>query len=52
MLDRNAFVFIKLESNVPIEPFDCGEADLNAFLYDDAKNYYDDFMGVTNIKNT
>jgi GNAT superfamily N-acetyltransferase len=47
MIDSSSIVITKLEENVTIEPFDCGETDLNSFLSDDARNYYDDFMGVT-----
>jgi GNAT superfamily N-acetyltransferase len=47
MVDLTSLATVKLEQKVPIESFDCGDADLNSFLYDDARNYYDAFMGVT-----
>jgi len=47
MIDFNSLSTVKLELNVEIKPFDCGDADLNGFLVDDARNYYNDFMGVT-----
>ncbi len=30
-----------------IKPFDCGDADLNGFLFDDAKNYGSSLLAVT-----
>jgi hypothetical protein len=47
MMDYSLLSNVKLDLNVEIKPFDCGDTDLNGFLFDDAKNYYEDFMGVT-----
>jgi GNAT superfamily N-acetyltransferase len=37
----------KLTRDMPLQTFDCGDPDLNNFLIDDAKDYYDQLMGVT-----
>jgi hypothetical protein len=47
MFDSSAIVITRLEPDVEIAPFDCGDVDLNGFLCDDAKKYYDEFMSVT-----
>jgi hypothetical protein len=47
MIDYPLLSNVKLDLNVKIKPFDCGDTDLNSFLFDDAKKYYEDFMGVT-----
>jgi GNAT superfamily N-acetyltransferase len=47
MADGKVVVITKLEPDIPIAPFDCGDDDLNGFLREDARKYYDDFMGVT-----
>ncbi|WP_421813496.1 GNAT family N-acetyltransferase [Flagellimonas sp.] len=39
--------FIRLQPETEILPFDCGDHDLNGFLFDDAKNYAKDLMAVT-----
>ena len=38
---------IKLKRDTHIQSFDCGDPDLNSFLIDDAKDYYDQLMGVS-----
>lgn len=38
---------IRLEPDTVILPFDCGDPDLNGFLFEDAKNYVKDLMAVT-----
>jgi predicted GNAT family N-acyltransferase len=38
---------IRLEPETNILPFDCGDTDLNGFLFDDAKNYSKDLIAVT-----
>lgn len=36
-----------MEPDTIIKPFDCGDADLNDFLFDDAKNYLEAMLAVT-----
>ena len=38
---------IRLSSETEIKPFDCGDADLNEFLFTDAKNYLSQLLAVT-----
>ncbi|UFH34434.1 GNAT family N-acetyltransferase [Flavobacterium acetivorans] len=40
---------IRLQPDTVILPFDCGDTDLNGFLFDDAKNYSKDLIAVTYI---
>jgi GNAT superfamily N-acetyltransferase len=47
MIDFDLLSTIKLEPDITIKPFNCGDTDLDSFLYDDALNYYNDFLGVT-----
>lgn len=47
MTDFDNFTFRQIEANTKIKPFDCGDSDLNAFLFDDAKNYFDAMLAVT-----
>jgi GNAT superfamily N-acetyltransferase len=47
MINSNFLSFVKLKPDTELKPFDCGDVDLNSFLSEDAKNYYEDFMGVT-----
>jgi len=37
----------RLESDTDIKPFDCGDTDLNGFLFDDAKDYLNSLLAVT-----
>jgi hypothetical protein len=46
-LESNNIKLIRLEPETVILPFDCGDTDLNGFLFDDAKNYAKDLMAVT-----
>jgi hypothetical protein len=46
-LESNTIKLIRLEPDTVILPFDCGDTDLNGFLFDDAKNYSKDLMAVT-----
>lgn len=43
------FTFRQIEADTLIKPFDCGDPDLNGFLFDDAKNYLDSMLAVTYI---
>lgn len=47
MLDISKFVFSRLDPNTEIFPFDCGDEDLNSFLFDDAKNHSESLLSVT-----
>jgi hypothetical protein len=46
-MDYTQVQLVKIDSNTVIETFDCGDADLNAFLKDDALRYFDERMAVT-----
>ena len=46
-MESNTIKLIRLEPDTVILPFDCGDTDLNGFLFDDAKNYAKDLMAVT-----
>jgi GNAT superfamily N-acetyltransferase len=48
-LEHNNFKLIRLQADSVILPFDCGDTDLNGFLFDDAKNYANDLIAVTYI---
>lgn len=41
------FKLIRLNSDINILPFDCGNHDLNGFLFDDAKNYSNELLATT-----
>lgn len=43
------FIFHQVEPDTDIKPFDCGDADLNGFLFDDAKKYLEAMLAVTYI---
>jgi hypothetical protein len=47
MIDLNFLSVKKLKPDTKLNPFDCGDIDLNSFLSEDAKNYYEEFLGVT-----
>jgi GNAT superfamily N-acetyltransferase len=47
MITTDSLFVSKLTPEVEIQPFDCGDDDLNKFLHEDAKDYYNEFMGVT-----
>jgi hypothetical protein len=38
---------IRLSTNTHIKPFDCGDDDLNEFLFQDSKNYLTELLAVT-----
>ena len=48
-MDFSGLKLIRLNSETKILPFDCGDTDLNGFLFDDAKNYCLDLMAVTYV---
>lgn len=41
------YTFLKLSENNKIKPFDCGDSDLNGFLFEDARNYLKELLAVT-----
>lgn len=41
------FVFRQIDSETTIKSFNCGDADLNDFLYSDAVNYFKSMMALT-----
>lgn len=43
------FELIRLKSDTNILPFNCGNTDLNGFLFDDAKNYANQLLATTFI---
>jgi predicted GNAT family N-acyltransferase len=46
-LSTSKIKLIRLQPETVILPFDCGDTDLNGFLFDDANNYTKDLMAVT-----
>lgn len=46
-MDFERFTFRQIEADTEIKPFDCGDSDLNGFLFDDAKNYLNAMLAVT-----
>jgi predicted GNAT family N-acyltransferase len=48
-LDSSKIKLIRLQPETIILPFDCGDTDLNGFLFDNAKNCTKDLIAVTYI---
>lgn len=48
-MDIERFTFRQIEDNTEIKSFDCGDADLNDFLFSDAIKYYKSMMALTYI---
>ena len=48
-MEFNTIKLIRLEPETILLPFDCGDTDLNDFLFDDAKKYAKDLIAVTYI---
>lgn len=48
-MDLGKFVFRQIDEETQIKSFDCGDADLNDFLFSDAINYYKSMMALTYI---
>jgi hypothetical protein len=46
-MDFCKFTFRQINADTPIKSFDCGDADLNDFLFSDAVNYYKSMMALT-----
>lgn len=48
-MDFAKFTFRQIDADTEIKSFDCGDADLNDFLFSDAINYYKSMMALTYI---
>ncbi len=48
-MDFKEFTFKQIDSDTEIKSFDCGDTDLNDFLFSDAINYYKSMMALTYI---
>lgn len=48
-MDFENFIFRQIDAGTEIKSFDCGDADLNDFLFSDAVNYYKSMMALTYI---
>ncbi len=46
-MDFSTFTQIQLSEDTDIKPFRCADADLNGFLFDDAKHFHKELMAVT-----
>jgi len=46
-MDLTGLHIVRLEQNTIIKPFDCGDRDLNDFLFNDAKAYLKELLAVT-----
>ncbi len=46
-MDFDKFTFRQIDAETKIKSFDCGDADLNDFLFSDAANYYRSMMALT-----
>lgn len=46
-MDFDRFSFRQIDADTKIKSFDCGDADLNDFLFSDAINYYMSMMALT-----
>lgn len=46
-MDFDKFTFRQIDADTRIKSFDCGDADLNDFLFSDAINYYKSMMALT-----
>lgn len=48
-MDFSKFIFRQIDADTVIKSFDCGDSDLNDFLYSDALNYFKSMMALTYI---
>jgi predicted GNAT family N-acyltransferase len=46
-MDLSKYTFRQIEADTELKSFDCGDADLNDFLFSDAKNYLHSMMAIT-----
>ena len=51
-MDLSEFSFVRLTSGHQLKPFNCNDADLNDFFFNDAKNYQEGLLAVTYIIET
>lgn len=51
-MDFGKLLLRQLQSDTEIKPFDCGDGDLNDFLYSDAKKYQQQMMAITYLLET
>jgi GNAT superfamily N-acetyltransferase len=49
MINTDLLLSVKLQPEMEIQSFDCGDFDLNGFLLDDAFRYYNDMLAVTYV---
>lgn len=49
MIDISSLEIHQLTTDMPLLPFCCADKDLNDFLVQDAKNYFEDMMAVTYV---
>ena len=49
MMNFETLALNRLSQNYDIKPFSCGDADLDGFLFEDAKKYLTELMAVTYI---
>ena len=47
IMDFDNFSFRQIDADTEIKSFDCGDADLNDFLFSDAINYFKSMMALT-----
>lgn len=46
-MDISDFKLVRLNEDYDIKPFDCGEKDLNEFLFNDSKEFQREFLAIT-----
>lgn len=46
-MDISAFSLLKIEDTTIFKPFDCGDVDLNSFLFEKSKNYSNELLAKT-----
>lgn len=46
-MDFDALSFRQIDADTKIKSFDCGDADLNDFLFSDSVNYFKSMMALT-----
>jgi len=51
-MDLSEFSFTRLSSEHQLKPFDCNDADLNDFFFNEAKNYQEGLLAVTYLIET
>jgi len=51
-MDLSKFSFSRLKTKQQFKSFDCGDADLNDFFFNEAKGYQEQLLAVTYIIET